>query len=294
MRTAHMISFVLCLSVAAAATAGDVRVTCAPGLNIFLDGDFVGLSTPKYGGKYLTGISAGEHTIMVKKAGFSTKELSVIVGSSPLQIVVGELLPSSNTNQPETTARDVVGRPLGAIEIASTPQECSVEIEGQKILKYEPIMTIPGIPVGEYDIRFESSGTVLSTKVLVKADEISRIEADMPNNRVGTIVEDSDDGGPGSQPQEDRSKKKRACIEYWVEVVRTSDPEVIEATRPILKDMGFPVYHQKLITIEDDGALPLYKLRVGPIPHKKDGKRIIFDMKNAGFTAAWLIPGECQ
>jgi len=283
----------MCLAVAAAVTAGDLRVTCAPGLNVFLDGDFVGVSTPKYEGKYLSGLSAGEHTIMIKKVGFSPKELSVTVGSSSHQIVVGELLPSSNSNQPETTARDVVGRPEGTIEITSTPQECSVEFDGRKIVKYEPIMTIPGVPIGDYDMRFESSGAVLRSNVIVKADTVSRIEADIPNNRVETIAGDSDDGGPEA-PEKKETKKKRACIEYWVEVVRTSDPEVIEATRPILKDMGFPVYHQKLITIEDDGALPLYKLRVGPIPHKKDGKRIIFDMKNAGFTAAWLIPEECQ
>ena len=294
MRTAHVFWMVMCLAVAAAATAGDVRVTCAPGLNIFVDGDFIGVSTPKYDGKYLTGLSSGEHTIMIKKVGFSTKEFTVAVGTAPLQIVVGELVPSSQTNQPETTERDAVGRRVGTIEVTSNPQECSVEIAGQIIAKHEPLMTIPRIPVGDYDIRFESSGEVLSTTVVVRADETSRIEADILNNQVKYTADTSDDGENGSTRKKDGSKKKRACVEYWVEVVRTSDPEIIEATRPKLKELGFPVYHQKLITIEDDGALPLYKLRIGPIPHKKDANRITFDLQKAGFTAAWLIPEACQ
>jgi len=294
MRIAHVISLVMCVGIAAVATAGDVRVTCSPGLNIFLDGEFVGVSIPKYDGKYLTGLSAGEHSIMVKKAGFSPKEFSVVVGPSSNQIVVGELVPSSTTHQPETTDWDEVGRPLGTIEVTSTPQRCTVEIAGQEIVKQEAIMTIPGIPVGDYDIRFESSGAVLSTNVVVKADKTSRIEADILNNRVKTIADDSDDGGRGSRSKKGGSKAKSACIEYWVEVVRTSNPEVIEPTRSNLKEQGFPLYHQKLITIADDGVLPLYKLRVGPINLKKDAKRIASQLRNVGFAAAWVIPEECQ
>lgn len=50
MRIAQVISLVMCLGTAALATAGDVRVTCSPGLNIFLDGEFVGVSIPKHDG----------------------------------------------------------------------------------------------------------------------------------------------------------------------------------------------------------------------------------------------------
>jgi hypothetical protein len=80
MRIAHMISLVMSLAIAALATAGDLRITCSPGLNIFLDGEFVGVSIPKEDGKFLTGLGAGEHTIWVKKIGFSTKEFLAIVG----------------------------------------------------------------------------------------------------------------------------------------------------------------------------------------------------------------------
>ena len=294
MRTAQVISLVMCLGIAAVATAGDVRVTCAPGLNIFLDGEFVGVSIPKYDGKYLTGLSTGEHTIMIKKIGFSTKEISVSVGASPIQVVVGELSPISNTSQPATTKRDVVGRPVGIIEITTTPQSCTVEIAGQEIVKLELIMTIPGLPVGDYDIRFESSEADLSTNVVVKADETSRISVDILNKRVETVADESDADGSVSPPTKGGSKAKGECIEYWVEVVRTSDPEMIEPARSNLKEAGFPLYHQKLITIEDDGVLPLYKLRIGPINHKKDAKRITTQMKNGGYTAAWLVPVECQ
>ncbi len=294
MHTAHVISSVMFLGSAALATAGDVRVTCSPGLNIFLDGEFVGVSIPKQDGMYLTGLSAGEHTIMVKTVGFSPKEFSVTVGSSPRQVVVGELLPIRNINQPETTKQDVVGRPVGIIEVTSAPQRCTVEIAGQKIVKQEPIMMIPGIAVGDYDIRFESSGAVLTTNVVVKAGETSRLRADILNNLVETIADDSDNGGSVSPSKTGGSTPKPACIEYWVEVVRTSNPETIESARSNLEEQGFPLYHQKLITIAYDGALPLYKLRVGPIPRENKAKWTANLIKRAGFPAVWVVPEECQ
>jgi len=294
MRAAHGISLVMCLGIAALATAGDVRVTCSPGLNIFLDGEFVGVSIPKQDGKYLTGLSAGEHTIMVKKDGFSPKVFSVIVGSSPRQVVVGEFLPISDTIHPETTKQDVVGRPVGTIEVTSAPQKCTVEIAGQKIVKQEPIMTIPDIAIGDYDIRFESSGAVLNANVVVKADETSRIRADILNNRVEAVTDTSDVGANASPSTTGGPPAEPACIEHWVQVVRTSDPEAIESARANLKELGFPLYHQKLITIEDDGALPLYKLRVGPITRKNKAKRVTSQLRSAGYPAAWFIAEECQ
>ena len=66
--------------------------------------------------------------------------------------------------------------------------------QSNKVKKISPgteRMTIPGMPVGDYDDRFESSGAVLSTNVVVKEDRTSRIEADILNNQVRTIANDS-------------------------------------------------------------------------------------------------------
>jgi hypothetical protein len=68
----------------------------------------------------------------------------------------------------------------------------------------------------------------------------------------------------------------------------------IEAASSILKNIGFPEYHQKIITIEDDGILPLYKLRVGPVARKSEAKYPAHVMKQAGFTSIWIVPEECQ
>ena len=300
MRSAHLVLLIACLGIAVSVAADDLRITCGPGLKIFLDGEFVGVSIPKYDGKYLDGLSTGKHTIRVEDVGFSPKEFSVIVGPIPTQVVIGDLVPEKTISKPESENENLggvedvlIGGPVGTVEISSNPQRCTVLIAGHEVLKQEPIMKIPGVPAGDHELRFECEGAVLSGKVMVDADEITRITANILENQVEIIDDDSGDDKAQASGEKGASKKKGKCIEYWVQVLLTTEFELIEASRSSLREMGFPAYHQKLITIGGEGPRPLYKLRVGPIQHRKMAKRVANQMKNVGFSAAWIVPQEC-
>ena len=294
MKRFHVISLAVCLGIAASAAAGDLWIDCAPGLDVFLDGEFVGVSEPAENGMYLPGITSGEHTIRIEKVGFAPVEYSISLGAASTQVVVGELGPEIKDGLPGATEGEEVEQLMGKIEITSNPRECNVKFASQRVLKKQPIMTIMGIPVGEHKLWFESSGTVLSTTVAVQATQPTQVMVDFAKKQVAVIDAGSDPNGGESPGEEESPRTETKCIEYWVQVVRTNDPKAIEPARSALKDQGFPLYHQKLIIIKDDGGLPVYKLRVGPITRHNKAKHVAGLIRHAGFKTAWVVPDECQ
>ena len=294
MQRGQLLLFVVFLGIAASVAAGDVWINCAPGFDIFLDGESVGVSEADENGIHLRGIESGVHAIRIDKDGFALTEFSVNVGFAPNQVEVGELA-AGMTEGPSGTSQQAAEKTLvGTLEITSDPGECNVRIGRRRFLKKHPIMTVPGIPVGEHKMWFESSGTVLSEKVVVQAVQPAKISVDFHNQQVAITGDDPEVEGGDSVAETQSPGAEPECIEYWVQVLRTGHAEIIEPSRSALEDQGFPPYHQRLIIIEDDGAIPVYKLRVGPISRENKAKHVAGLLRHGGFTTAWVVPEECQ
>jgi len=294
MQRAQWISMVVCLGLAASAAAGNLWITCEPGLDVYLDGVFVGVSTGAENGKYLPGISSGAHTIRIDKVGIAPIEYSIDVSPAANQVVVGELGPEIKNGHLAATDGEDSKQLTGAIEVTSNPSDCNIKIGDQRILKNQPIMTFLGVPAGEHKMWFERSGRVLSIFVAVQDTQCTRVMVDFSNDRVTVMDDASAHSGSESTDEEKIPQDKTGCIEFWVEVLQTSDREAINAAREALKDQGFPLNHQKLIVIEDDGALPMFKLRVGPITRRNKAKQVAGRLKLDGFKTAWIVPDVCQ
>jgi hypothetical protein len=282
------------LGVAASVAAGDVWINCAPGFDIFLDGESMGVSERDESGKHLRGIESGAHTVRIEKDGVALAEFSVNVGFDPYQVELSGLSAEMNEEPPGTSQDEVEQQFVGSVEITSDPRECNVKIGSRRILKKLTILMIPDVPIGEHKIWFESSGTVLSEKVVVRAAQLVRVRLDFRNKQVAIGGDDSDVEGGDSVAETPTPRAEPACIEYWIEVLRTDDPEAIEAARSALKEQGFPLYHQKLIAVEQDGTLPVYKLRVGPVTRNNMAKHTAGLLRHGGFKSAWVVPEECQ
>jgi hypothetical protein len=81
---------------AAASDTGRLQVTCRPGVRVYLDGDFVGLTTADEDGLFLREVSAGGHVIRVEKLGYEPQELEVEVRPGrATEARVGELTPAT-------------------------------------------------------------------------------------------------------------------------------------------------------------------------------------------------------
>ena len=294
MKRFHVISLAVCLGIAASAAAGDLWIDCAPGLDIFLDGELVGVSEEAENGKRLRGISAGDHIVRIEKDDLTLMDFSVTVGFAAHQIVVGELATGKTEGPPDASEEKAEKRLVGTIEITSDPRECNVKLAGQRILKKRPILTIPGIPAGEHKLWFESSGTVLSETILVQPAKPAKVLVDFRNQRVAITGATPDIHAEGSAGEEESPRAEPECIEYWMQVMRTSNIEDVEAVSSALESLGFPDYRQKVITVEEDGTLPIYKIRVGPVPHKSETKYPIYLLRQAGFKTVWVVPEKCR
>ena len=58
---------------------GSIQITTEPGVVVTVDGSVRGLSTVEERGKYVDGLSAGNHEVRVEKLGFAPKVVTVLV-----------------------------------------------------------------------------------------------------------------------------------------------------------------------------------------------------------------------
>jgi len=139
--------------------AGDIQVLCEPGLRIYLDGEFKGLSTAKEDGLYLTDVTNGQHRLWVEKDGFLSQSFAVDILNAPIEVKVGEFepLPQAPAEQ-EQPAHSQVTQVVGSVVILSAPQNCTVEIDGEAHSKDSPRLSLGGLAVGEHTISFSKKG----------------------------------------------------------------------------------------------------------------------------------------
>jgi hypothetical protein len=290
----RVVLLVALFGVAASVAAGDLWIICEPGLEIYLDEEPAGVSDKAEFGRILRGINEGDHTIRIQKEGVAPKEFSINVGVAANQIVVGALSPEISGEPTGASENEPEKKPVGMIVITSNPMEINVKFAGQHVPKIKPIMTFPTVHVGEHKLWFESSGTILSETVDVQEGTTVDVKVDFSNQLIAVTGSTPDVPSDDSAGEEKGTSTEPECIEYWMQVMRTSNIEDIEAARSALKSLGFPDYRQKVITIEEDGTLPTYKIRVGPVPRKSETKYPVFLLRRAGFKNVWVVPEECQ
>ena len=78
-------------------------------------------------------------------------------------------------------------------------------------------------------------------------------------------------------------------IEFFVQVLASSNSSSVAAARTKLEELGFPHDHQHLITLQEAGTGTLYKLRVGPFPDRSSADRVAQRMSAAGFPDSWVV-----
>jgi cell division septation protein DedD len=78
-------------------------------------------------------------------------------------------------------------------------------------------------------------------------------------------------------------------IEFFVQVLASSNSSSVAAARTKLEGLGFPRDHQHLITLQEAGTGTLYKLRIGPFPDRGSADRVAQRMSAAGFPDSWVV-----
>ena len=77
MKIARWLCLFFVTSVAAVSFAGDIQVSCSPGLRVYLDDEFMGTSSAKEDGLFLMNVPHGTRVIRVEKDGFVPQSIQI-------------------------------------------------------------------------------------------------------------------------------------------------------------------------------------------------------------------------
>jgi hypothetical protein len=158
MKRTWWLALTFVLAVAAPLFASDIQVLCEPGLRIYLDGEFQGVSAAKEDGLVLMNVANGPHRVWVEKDGFLSQSFAVEIHDAPIEVKVGEFTPVPLTRPDQAPAAAQVTELGGTLVITSAPQNCVVEVDGKPQTKDSPQLSIGGLTAGDHTISFTKPG----------------------------------------------------------------------------------------------------------------------------------------
>jgi len=122
-------------------STGSISVSSSPaGASVYLDGTYTSKTTPTT----LSGISAGSHSLVLKKSGYADYTTSVsVTGGQTASVSANLVIPSST----------------GSISVSSSPTGASVYLDGTYTGKTTPT-TITGVISGAHTVRCSKSGYI--------------------------------------------------------------------------------------------------------------------------------------
>lgn len=183
-----IVLFAICIS--SMVFAGDIQVLCEPGLRIYLDGQFMGLSSEKEDGFFLMNVEGGEHRVWIEKDGFLSQRFEVELLDLPIEVTVGNFSPLPEMLEPEVVASPKVTQLVGNLVVTSAPQNCLVEIDGISETKDAPQLLIGGLAVGEHVITFSKPGfDRISGVVTIEAGAELRVRGNLKSGKVEIVHE---------------------------------------------------------------------------------------------------------
>jgi hypothetical protein len=123
MRTIPALTLAVLVVAAAAAAADEVgalQVTCRPGHRVYLDGEFVGLTTAEQDGLHLRAVAAGRREVRVEKLGFAPRTLPVtVVAGRAVELRVPDLDPETAEPMQAPTAAPATPAPAAPAVLAA-------------------------------------------------------------------------------------------------------------------------------------------------------------------------------
>ena len=191
MRSARLLCLLLALGLPAAAIAGDVQVTCEPGLSVYLDGQLVGTTSTAEDGLFLAGVSEGKHTLRVDKPGCLPQGFAVEVTKLPIQVKVQKFVPVlGGIHVDREPAKPDMSEVVGRLTITSAPQNCTVVIDGKPEPKNVPFLAVGSLLRGRHTIAFNRPGKdPISTVIDMEPGADITVRGDLLNGKVDVYYE---------------------------------------------------------------------------------------------------------
>jgi len=153
---------------------GYIQIKCGPGVRIFLDGDFKGVTNTDSGGLILQDISVGEHSLKAVKEGFPPQVSQVTVTAGAVVVfTVKPFVPKIEISEEGREESDQKKLRVGTLLIQSLPVECVLSIDKlglSGVRKKKDKWRAKKVPAGRYVVRAAALGKTLEIEVRISQD----------------------------------------------------------------------------------------------------------------------------
>jgi len=159
----------------ALANEGFIQVRAEPGIHVFVDDAFVGITNEDVGGLIVTGVTAGTRTLRFVREGFVPRDATVQVEAGRVLLYeLASLAPRIELTQEGEREASQLTTDTGTIVVQCLPIECVVDapalgIEG--VRKVQDRLVARGVPTGPYDVSLSFGTTTLRTTIGVCSDD---------------------------------------------------------------------------------------------------------------------------
>lgn len=158
-------AFVAVLSIVAGvavAEVGFLQINAEAGVEAFLDGESVGITSEDVGGLFVVDVAAGERRLRLEKEGFEAQEVTVRVSVGRVSVYdVGEFAPALRLQESGDRARVDMRRLTGAIIVQTLPVESVIDLPGlglREQVKSHDVWQLDHVPVGRYALTVAALG----------------------------------------------------------------------------------------------------------------------------------------
>ena len=165
----YVLAAAFCFS-AMAADTGALQVTSRPGIRIYLDGEFRGITKAEEDGLYIEGLQPGNYEIRAEKTDFMWQKFPVqIKAGKTIEIKIGEFVQNIKIKQEGESDEGKIKAQVGKVIITSVPLRCEILFLGKDMDKTKDKVTIEGIPVGTHSIVFRRGVSTLKAEFDVQS-----------------------------------------------------------------------------------------------------------------------------
>ncbi|MBN2780853.1 MAG: formylglycine-generating enzyme family protein [Candidatus Marinimicrobia bacterium] len=173
------LALILVFALSYASEPGHIQVISEPGVTVFLDGIFRGVTSEEMNGLVIEKVSPGPHVLKaVKEGGFNPRESTVTV--MPGQVLsheVGTFALKIRVTEKE----DPKVQRFGSLSIQSSPVSLRISIPALPFSaeKSKETWTAEQIPVGTYEVLFTSNNATLKAEIGIYPNWLSDYQIDM-------------------------------------------------------------------------------------------------------------------
>lgn len=167
-----------------------IQVESGPGISIFLDGRFEGVTNSEFGGLIIKNVTPGTHAIKAVKEGFMPQVEQIIVPAGKVKLyIVKAFTPQITISEEGKEDQQSIERKTGVLKIQSLPVSIYITVPGLIVNynKRQDEWLARDVPAGNYNVVFKYNNISLTENLEILHNDTTHIFVNMVDRKVEYI-----------------------------------------------------------------------------------------------------------